>query len=177
MEKSVKSGKQRYPKTQTRLPVYDLDEIAIDRRRARETMRNSARLRWGKFIAALQIHRRGAEREVREGRAPSKAAAFWYQTDTMITAFLYLTWKTFSGETVNRSDIERDLAVSKPFLAKLVKNGKAGGFVNANLTLTETSLELYFDRIDTVLDMPELRDLCDVIHILSTAEYKPERLE
>ena len=177
MEKSVKSGKRVYSKTQTRLPVYDLDEIAIDRRRARATMRNSARLRWAKFIAALQSHRRGAEREVREGRSPSAAANYWYQNDTMITAFLYLTWKTFSGEPLSRSDIERDLAVSKPFLSKLVKDGNAGGFVTDNLTLTETSLELYFDRIDTVLDMPELRDLCDVIHMLTTAEAKPERLE
>ena len=75
MPKSTKKDgtmeKHVYRKPETRLPVHDLDELAIDRRRARQTMRNSSRIRWTKFISALQQHRRAAEREVREGRAPS----------------------------------------------------------------------------------------------------------
>jgi hypothetical protein len=181
MPKSTKKDgtmeKHVYRKPETRLPVHDLDELAIDRRRARQTMRNSSRIRWTKFISALQQHRRAAEREVRDGRAPSLAFAYWYQNDTMITAFLYLAWKTFSGESLTRSGVQSDLGVSQPFMRKLVKDGKAGGFLRDDLTLTDESLELYFDRIDAILDMPELRDLADAIHVMSVAESKAERLE
>ena len=176
-QKDTQEAKRVYVKRETRLPVHDLDELAIDRRRARQTMRNTSRIRWAKFISGLQQVRRAAEREVREGRAPSLAFAYWYQNDTMITAFLYLAWKTFSGESLTRSGVESDLAVPKPFLNKLLKDGKAGGFLEENLTLTDESLELYFDRIDAILDMPELRDLADAIHVMNLAESKAERLE
>ena len=62
-------------------------------------------------------------------------------------------------------------------MRKLVKDGKAGGFLRDDLTLTDESLELYFDRIDAILDMPELRDLADAIHVMNLAESKAERLE
>jgi hypothetical protein len=168
--------KRVLPENETRLPISSLDELAIDRRRARQTMRNTSRIRWAKFIAALQQHRRAAEREVRDGQAPSQAAAFWYQNETMITAFLYLVWETLSDKSLTKSRIEADLAVSKPFVNKLVKEGKAGGFLLGNLTLTDASLGLYFDRIDAILDMPEVRDLADSIHVMNVAESKAERL-
>lgn len=163
--------------TKTRLGSIDLDELAIDRRRARQTMRRTAQVRWAKFISAVQLLRREAERLVRDGMAPSPAHEFWYANDTMITVWLYLAWKTFAEEKLTKGQIQEDLAVSQPFVSKLVKTGLAGGFIDEDLLLTEASLTLYFERIDALLDLPELRDLADVIHILNTAENKPERLD
>ena len=171
------SAKHVGKKMKTRFSNVDLDELAIDRRRARQTMRRTAQVRWAKFISNVQLHRREAERLVRDGQAPSAAHQFWYANDTMITVFLHLAWKTFAQESLTRSELQDDLAVSQPFVAKLVKTGLAGHFVDEDLLLTEQSLGLYFDRIDALLDMQELRDLADVIHILNTAEGKPERLD
>ena len=170
-------GKRVSAERKPRLGSIDLDELAIDRRRARQTMRRTAQVRWAKTMSQVQSHRRELERLVRDGKAPTPAHGFWYVNDTMITVWLYLAWKTFAEEKLTKSQIQEDLAVSQPFVSKLVKTGLAGGFIDEDLLLTEPSLTLYFERIDALLDLPELRDLADVIHILNTAENKPERLD
>ena len=109
---------------------------------------------------------------VRDGKANTPAEAFWYQSDTFITTLMYLAFYTLSGKTRVRSDLEKDLAVSKPFLRRFTNHGIAGGFFDKNYVLSEGSLEFFLSRVDVILDMPALRDMCDAIHVMGVADSK-----
>ena len=168
--------KRASAQSETRFGFPSPEELATDRLSARATMRQTTQFRWAMFITSLQRYRRAAEKAVRDGTAASPTQAFWYQSDIATTTFMYLTFYTLSGKTRVRSDLESDLAVSKPFLRRFTADGIAGGFFDKNYVLSPASVELFISRVDGILDMPELRDLADSLHTLNVAESKAPRI-
>jgi hypothetical protein len=175
-ENNTQTVKRVSSESETRFTFPSQDELADDRVNARNTMRRSTQFRWAMFITALQRFRRSAEQRVRDGEAASPVEAFWYQSDTTITAYMYLVFFTLSGQTRRRSDLERDLAVSKPFLRKFTNDGIAAGHFDADYTLNEASIDLYIDRVNVIFDMPEIRDFADSMHVMTVAESKASRI-
>jgi len=175
-ENNSQKVKRVSAQSETRFTFPSQDELADDRVIARKTMRRSTQFRWAMFITALQRFRRSAEQRVRDGEATSSVEAFWYQSDTTITAYMYLVFYTLSGKNRSRSDLEHDLAVSKPFLRKFTNDGIAAGIFDQHYTLNDASIELFIDRVDKILDMPELRDFADSMHVMTVAESKASRI-
>ena len=160
------------PESETGFTFPSQSQLANNRIEARKTMRQSSQFRWAMFITELQVYRRRAEQMVRDGKANTPAEAFWYQSDTVITTLMYLAFYTLSGKTRVRSDLEKDLAVSKPFLRRFTSDGIAGGHFDKNYVMSATSIELFIKRVDVILDMPALRDMCDAIHVMGVADSK-----
>lgn len=164
-------------KSETRFGFPSPEELAEQRLQARDVMRKTAVFRWAKFVAAQQAFRRNAEAEVRAGGAKNAAHAFWYQNDSHITTLLYLVYYTLSDQSRSQSDLQDDLAFSAPFVRKLYRNALERDLITKDLRLTDASLELYFSRVEPLLNLPELEDFADSLHVWNVARGKQANIE
>lgn len=169
--------KQVISKSETRFGFPSPDELGEQRLEAREVMHKTVVFRWAKFVAAQQAFRRNAEAEVRAGGAKNAAHAFWYQNDSHITTLLYLVYYTLSDQGRSQSDLQIDLAFSAPFVRKLYRNALERQLITKDLRLTDASLELYFWRVEDLLDLPALQDLADSMHVWNVARSKEANIE
>ena len=84
---------------------------------------------------------------------------------------------TLSDKIVSQSGLKADLAMSLPFIRKFHREAVEGGFMTKNYKLTDVSIELYFDRVKPLLEMQELRDFADALHISNIVNSKSADIE
>ena len=90
---------------------------------------------------------------------------------------LYLVYHTLSDRSRTHADLQRDLALSAPFVRKLCRNALECGLITKDLRLTDASLELYFWRVEMALALPELQDLADSLSLLNLVYSKTANIE
>ena len=77
---------------------------------------------------------------------------------------------------MSQAEIIELTGLSKPFVAKTMREGKEQDFLDQDGLMSEASIALWEIQSERIFTLKEMRDLGDSIAVLNIVEAKPDRI-